>query len=108
MVEAFPFDSAPKYLLRERDWIYGDELRKQGELLSIKEVLSGFAVVPPNLDCAASFLRMNQILLDLSVQVSLFAGKTEGDISASPSFGGNSGSWTASIGSLIAPDEPDE
>ena len=40
MVEAFPFDSAPKYLLRDRDRIYGDEFRKQVKLLGIKEVLS--------------------------------------------------------------------
>ena len=40
MVEAFPFDSAPKYLLRDRDRIYGDEFRKQVEILGIKEVLS--------------------------------------------------------------------
>src|SRR6476660_35328 len=29
IVEAFPFDSAPKYLLRDRDRIYGYEFRKQ-------------------------------------------------------------------------------
>jgi len=40
MVEAFPFDSAPKYSLRDRDRIYGDEFRRQVELLGIKEVLS--------------------------------------------------------------------
>jgi putative transposase len=40
MVEAFPFDSAPTYLLRDRDRIYGEEFRKQVELLDIKEVLS--------------------------------------------------------------------
>src|SRR5215813_6419274 len=40
MVEAFPFDSAPKYLLRDRDRIYGDEFRRQVELFGIKEVLS--------------------------------------------------------------------
>ena len=40
MVEAFPFDSAPKYLLRDRDRIYGDEFRKQVEVLGIIEVLS--------------------------------------------------------------------
>jgi transposase InsO family protein len=40
MVEAFPFDSASKYLLRDRDRIYGDEFRKQVEVLGIKEVLS--------------------------------------------------------------------
>ena len=40
MLEAFPFDSAPKYLLRDRDRIYGFEFRKQAEVMSIKEVLS--------------------------------------------------------------------
>src|SRR5213083_254466 len=40
IVEAFPFDSAPKYLLRDRDRIYGYEFRKQVEVLGIKEVLS--------------------------------------------------------------------
>jgi len=40
MVEAFPFDSVPKYLLRDRDRIYGDEFCKQVEVLGIKEVLS--------------------------------------------------------------------
>src|SRR6266704_4694764 len=40
IVEAFPFDSAPKYLLRDRDRIYGDEFRKQVKVLGIKEVLS--------------------------------------------------------------------
>src|SRR5205823_6080827 len=38
IVEAFPF--APKYLLRDRDRIYGDAFRKQVEVLGIKEVLS--------------------------------------------------------------------
>lgn len=40
IVEAFPFDSAPKYLLRDRDGIYGFEVRKQVEAMGIKEVLS--------------------------------------------------------------------
>src|SRR5213594_1656635 len=40
ILEAFPFDSAPKYLLRDPDRIYGDEFRKQVEVLGIKEVLS--------------------------------------------------------------------
>ena len=40
IVEAFPFDSAPKYLLRDRDRIYGYEFRKQVELMNIAEVLS--------------------------------------------------------------------
>jgi putative transposase len=40
IVEAFPFDSAPKYLLRDRDRIYGQEFRKQVEALGIQDVLS--------------------------------------------------------------------
>jgi len=40
IVEAFTFDSAPKYLLRDRDRIYGFEFLKQAEVMSIKEVLS--------------------------------------------------------------------
>jgi transposase InsO family protein len=40
MLEAFPFDTAPKYLLRDRDRIYGCEFRKQVEVMNIKEVLS--------------------------------------------------------------------
>jgi transposase InsO family protein len=40
ILEAFPFDTAPKYLLRDRDRIYGEEFRKQVEVTNIKEVLS--------------------------------------------------------------------
>lgn len=40
ILEAFPFDSAPKYLLRDRDKNYGQEFRKQVEVMDIKEVLS--------------------------------------------------------------------
>jgi transposase InsO family protein len=40
MLEAFPFDSAPKYLLRDRDRIYGYEFRKQVEVMNIEEILS--------------------------------------------------------------------
>jgi putative transposase len=40
IVEAFPFESAPKYLLRDRDGIYGDAFRDQLEVMNIKEVLS--------------------------------------------------------------------
>ncbi len=40
IVGAFPFDSAPKYLLRDRDRIYGHEFRKQVEVMGINEVLS--------------------------------------------------------------------
>jgi|SRR4030095_1201248 putative transposase len=40
MLEAFPFDTAPKYFLRDRDRIYGQEFRDQVEVMNIKEVLS--------------------------------------------------------------------
>ena len=40
MLEAFPFDTAPKYLLRDRDGIYGQEFRKQVEAMNINEVVS--------------------------------------------------------------------
>ena len=39
IVEAFPFETAPKYLLRDRDRIYGDAFRKQVAVMNIKEVL---------------------------------------------------------------------
>lgn len=40
MLEAFPFDTAPKYLLRDRDGIYGQEFRQQVTAMNIHEVLS--------------------------------------------------------------------
>jgi transposase InsO family protein len=38
--EAFPFDQIPRYLLRDRDSIFGSEFRKDVEAMGIKEVLS--------------------------------------------------------------------
>ena len=40
MVEAFPEDTAPRYLLRDRDKIYGYDFRERIQGLSIEEVLS--------------------------------------------------------------------
>ena len=40
MIEAFPWDSAPKYLLRDRDAIYGEAFRRCIASLGIDEVLS--------------------------------------------------------------------
>ena len=39
IVEAFPFDSAPKYMIRDRDGIYGSEFRRKVNALNINEVL---------------------------------------------------------------------
>ncbi len=38
--EAFPWDAAPRYLLRDRDRIFGDEFTKQVKDMGIQEVLS--------------------------------------------------------------------
>ena len=38
LVEAFPFDSAPRYLLRDRDSIYGERFRNRVKSLGIDEV----------------------------------------------------------------------
>lgn len=40
VVEAFPWDSAPKYLLRDRDGIYGPEFRSRVKNMDIEEVLT--------------------------------------------------------------------
>jgi transposase InsO family protein len=40
IVEAFPFDSAPRYLIRDRDSIYGTRFRNRVRSLGIKEVLT--------------------------------------------------------------------
>jgi len=40
MVEAFPWDEAPRYLLRDRDTIYGATFRRRVRSLGIKEVLT--------------------------------------------------------------------
>ena len=43
VVEAFPFDSAPQYLLRDRDAIYGEKVRRRIKSLGIKDVLTARA-----------------------------------------------------------------
>jgi putative transposase len=40
LVEAFPFDSAPRYLLRDRDAIYGKAVRRRIKSLGIEEVIT--------------------------------------------------------------------
>jgi transposase InsO family protein len=40
LVQAFPWDSAPRYLLRDRDGIFGREFAEQVKAMGIKEVLS--------------------------------------------------------------------
>src|SRR6266436_8020606 len=40
IVEAFPDDSAPRYLLRDRDSIYGGEFQRRAKSIGIAEVLT--------------------------------------------------------------------
>jgi putative transposase len=40
IVEAFPDDSAPKWLVRDRDTIYGDVFRRRVASMGIAEVIS--------------------------------------------------------------------
>ena len=40
LVEAFPFDSAPRYLQRDRDAIYAKKVRRRSKSLGIEEVVS--------------------------------------------------------------------
>lgn len=40
IVEAFPFDTAPRYLLRDRDSIYGELFRRRVKSLGIEEVVT--------------------------------------------------------------------
>lgn len=40
MVEAFPHDTAPRWLLRDRDAIYGDAFRRRVASMGIREVVS--------------------------------------------------------------------
>lgn len=40
VVEAFPWDTAPRYLLRDRDGVYGDWFRRRVKNMGIEEVLT--------------------------------------------------------------------
>src|SRR3984893_13978113 len=40
VTEAFPWDTAPRYLLRDRDASYGQDFRKQVDAMGITEVVS--------------------------------------------------------------------
>ena len=42
IIEAFPWDTAPKYLLRDRDSIYGDWFRRRVKSMGIEEVLTAY------------------------------------------------------------------
>ncbi|MEE9533594.1 MAG: integrase, partial [Acidimicrobiia bacterium] len=39
IIEAFPYDEAPRFLIRDRDGIYGEDFRKRVKHMGIKEVV---------------------------------------------------------------------
>jgi len=40
IVQAFPWDTAPRYLIRDRDTIYGEDFRQRVQAMGIHEVLT--------------------------------------------------------------------
>jgi hypothetical protein len=40
LLEAFPWDSAPRYLLRDRDGSYGEKFREAADWLGVRELLT--------------------------------------------------------------------
>jgi putative transposase len=40
IIEAFPWDTTPRYLLRDRDGIYGTQFQRRVESMGIKKVLT--------------------------------------------------------------------
>ena len=40
LIEAFPDDTAPRWLLRDRDTVYGDAFRRRVSGMGIREVMS--------------------------------------------------------------------
>jgi len=48
VTDAFPLDTAPRYLLRDRDALYGQDFRKQVDAMGIAEVVSAARSPWPN------------------------------------------------------------
>ena len=42
LIEAFPWDEAPKYLIRDRDSIYGNDVRQRVKNMGVEEVRTAF------------------------------------------------------------------
>jgi putative transposase len=40
LLEAFPFDTAPRYLVRDRDAVYGEKVRRQLRVLHLKDIVT--------------------------------------------------------------------
>ncbi len=64
IVEAFPFDTAPRYLLRDGDGIYGDAVRRRIDSLGIDEVVTAPASPWQNALCERLIGTLRRELLD--------------------------------------------
>ena len=40
LLEAFPFDTAPRYLVRDRDAIYGEKVRRQLRVMHVEDIVT--------------------------------------------------------------------
>ena len=40
IIKAFPFDEAPRYMIRDRDGVYGDDFQARVESMGIEEVVT--------------------------------------------------------------------
>jgi putative transposase len=48
VIEAFPYDTAPKYLLRDRDGIYGTDFVRRVRSMGVKQVVTAYCSPWPN------------------------------------------------------------
>jgi len=62
--EAFPFDEAPCFLLRDRDSIYGDRFQRLVENMGIEQVVTGYRSPWQNPYCERVLGTLRRELLD--------------------------------------------
>jgi len=53
IIEAFPEDTAPRYMVRDRDGIYGEQFRRRIEGIGIEEVLTAPQSSVPPMPCSS-------------------------------------------------------
>ncbi len=58
IAEAFPWDTAPKYILRDRDSIFGNTFRQRVQSMGIEEVLTAFRSTWQRSACWTSYLEV--------------------------------------------------
>jgi putative transposase len=89
--EAFPFDQVPRYLLRDRDRIFGHAFREQLQDIKIKEVLSGETSLRRILSCYFAYYHQTRPHLSLdkdAPEPRSIQGLETGSVVAIPQVGG--------------------